>query len=116
MAITTDQVNAALVTLSQNTLAITGNTMAPHKAPTKTSMTKMSSAKLAKIIPTMVATIMLTRPLSSVRLGWGLSLAIFLPSTSAIIMADSAHRSESAVEDREPMSRIKNRAIIMGDK
>src|SRR5699024_1507601 len=116
MATTTDQVKAIFVTLSQNTLAITGKTMVPHKAPTNTNITKISSLKLAKTMPTMVATIMVMRPIKSIRSGFGLSLAMFLPYTSAIIMADKAHKSESAVDDKEPITKTKNSATITGDR
>src|SRR5690554_4189167 len=116
MAIITDQVNALLVTLSQNTLAITGKTIAPHKAPTNTSITKISKEKLAKTIPMAVAATIVIRPINNMRVGSGLSLAIFLPYTSAIIMAESAHKSESAVEDSELITSKKNSATIIGDK
>src|SRR5690625_4164477 len=116
MATTTDQVNAIFVTLSQNTLAITGKTMVPYRAPTHTSITRISILKLAKIMPTIVATIMVIRPIKSMRSGLGLSLAMFLPYTSAIIMADKAHKSESAVEDKEPITNTKKSATITGDR
>src|SRR5690554_3348746 len=75
MATATDQVKAALVTLSQNTLAITGKTIAPHKALTNTSITKISKEKLAKTIPMAVAATIVIRPINNMRVGSGLSLA-----------------------------------------
>src|SRR5699024_729575 len=116
MATTTDQVNAWFVTLSQKALAITGNTMAPHSAPTKTSATRISNEKLANTIPATVATIMVARPMSNIFSGSALSLAMFLPYTSAMIMADKAQRSESAVEDNEPITNTKHKPIMKGDK
>ena len=79
MATSTEVVKAALVTRLQKQLAITGKTMAPHSAPTKTSITRISSEKLAKTIPMAVATIMVMRPTSSMRRGSALPRAMFLP-------------------------------------
>src|SRR5690625_7444453 len=53
----TDQVKALSVTRSQKQLAITGNTMAPQSAPTKTSITRISRARLANTTPMAVTTI-----------------------------------------------------------
>src|SRR5690606_9686069 len=97
----TAQVKALLVTRSQKQLAMTGNTTAPQSAPTNTSMTRISSEKLARMMPSTVATIMVIRPINSIFFGSALFLAMFLPYTSAIMIADSADRSESAVEDRK---------------
>src|SRR5699024_12729801 len=116
MAATTDQVNAWLVTLSQNALAITGKTMAPHNAPTKTSATRISKEKLARMMPITVATTIVARPISNIFSGSALSLAMFLPYTSAITIADKAHRSESAVDEIAPITNTKNKPTINGDK
>src|SRR5690554_3951363 len=114
--IATDRVNAALVTRFQYRLAITGNTIEPHNAPTKISMDKISSFKLANTTPSAAATTMVTRPTQSIFSGSGLFLAMCLPYTSVITMADRADKSESAVEDKEPITITNNIATIKGGK
>src|SRR5699024_7224246 len=112
----TDTVKAALVTRSQYKLAITGNTIDPHKAPTKINMDKISNFKLANTTPKVAATTMVKRPTHSSLLGSGLLLAICLPYTSVITIAESADKSESAVDESEPMTIINSMATINGGK
>src|SRR5690554_1781908 len=75
----TEVVKAALVTRLQYRLTITGKTIEPQSAPTKISMDKISSFKLAKTTPNSAATTMVKRPTHSIFNGSGLFLVICLP-------------------------------------
>src|SRR5690554_4864967 len=110
----TDTVKAALVTRFQYKLAITGNTIEPHNAPTKISIAKISNFRLAKITPKLAATTMVKRPTQIIFNGSGLFLVMCLPYTSVITIAANADKSESAVDDSEPITMTNSIATING--
>ena len=65
-AMSTDQLKALAVTLSQYRLEMTGKTIAPHNAPTKINIDKISNLNVAKMMPHTVAMIMVIRPIQSI--------------------------------------------------
>src|SRR5690606_19522617 len=113
----TEIVNAMFVTRFQYRLVITGNTRAPQSAPTKTSRSRIPSSNVAMNIPATIATIIVMRPMSSIVFGFAfLRPAMFWPYTSAMTIDDSAARSESEVDDSDPMIITKKTQMRIGPR